>query len=259
MKTMLALSVGMLVSLPAISSSPFDGVWRPDPQRGDPKAPDNVLLLNAGDYSCSSCQPPVHVKADGMPHPIEGNPRYDHLSIKVIDAHHVNKLAKKGNATIVEASMEISSDGNTLTERQIMSDAGPRPVDFTSVSTRTAPAPAGAHPISGSWHFVEADLTHHDEDTEYHVTDGYLTMSDHMGRSFKAKLDGTDAPYRGDTDFDAVSLKQIDARTIEETDKKAGKPVKVTRWQVDKDGKTMHVQFDDLHGHIQHQNGHRVS
>jgi hypothetical protein len=55
-----------------------------------------------------------------------------------------------------------------------------------------------------------------------------------------------------------VSVKQVDARTIEETDKNAGKAVKVARWTVDADGKTLHVQFDDLHGHVQHQDGHKI-
>jgi hypothetical protein len=79
-----------------------------------------------------------------------------------------------------------------------------------------------------------------------------------MGRSYRAKLDGTDAPYQGDSEFTAVSVRMIDTRTIEESDKTAGRVVKISRWTIDPDGKTMHARFDDTHGRIQEQTGHKL-
>jgi hypothetical protein len=49
----------------------------------------------------------------------------------------------------------------------------------TKKSVRAAPAPAGANLVSGSWRLLEADLTHHDEDTSFKVAAGSLTMTDH--------------------------------------------------------------------------------
>ena len=242
----------------AMAQSPFDGTWRPDPQRPGPGRPSDLIRLNDGEYECQSCKPPYRVKADGIGHPISGNPRFDSLAVQVVDDRRVTRIAKRKGTTVVESRVEVSADGQTLTERQILSDVGPRPVDLTIRSSRTAPGPTGSHRISGSWRLVETDLTNHDEDTDFLVSDRFLTMSDRLGRSFKAKLDGTDAPYHGDAEFTSVSVKQIDARTIEETDKNAGKTVKITRWTVDQDGKTMHVRFDDTHGHVQHQNGHKI-
>jgi hypothetical protein len=251
--------VGLLTIVsPTMARSPFDGTWRPDPQRPDPSRAADIIQLSNGEYQCQSCKPPYHVKADGIEHPISGNPRFDSLSIQLVDDRHIVKIAKRNGMTVVESRAEVSADGQTMTERQILADAGPRPVDFTSHSTRIAPGPAGSERISGSWRLVEADLTNHDEDTDYLVSDGFLTMSDRMGRSFKAKLDGTDAPYHGDSQFTSVSVKQIDARTIEETDKSEGKVAKITRWTVDPDGKTIHVRFDDTHGHVQEQDGHKI-
>ena len=43
-----------------------------------------------------------------------------------------------------------------------------------------------------------------------------------------------------------------------ESDKKGGKVVKISRWSVGPDGKTMHVRFDDTQGHVQEQTGHKV-
>lgn len=242
----------------AMAQSPFVGTWRPDPQRPNPGRPSDLIRLSDDEYECQSCKPPYRVKADGIGHPISGNPRFDSLAVQVVDDRTVTRVAKRHGTTVIESRVEVSADGQTLTERQILSGVGPRPVDLTIRSSRTAPGPAGSHRVSGSWHVVEADLTNHDEDTDFLVSDGFLSMSDRLGRSFTAKLDGTEAPYDGDPEFTSVSVRQIDAHMIEETDKNAGKTVKITRWNVDPDGKTIHVQFDDGHGHVQHQNGHKI-
>jgi hypothetical protein len=34
--------------------------------------------------------------------------------------------------------------------------------------------------------------------------------------------------------------------------------VKISRWTVGPDGKTMHARFDDTHGHIQEEDGHKI-
>jgi hypothetical protein len=120
---------------------------------------------------------------------------------------------------------------------------GPQPIDLTSKSTRV-----GAHgaSISGTWRRIETDLTHHDEDTTLKVADQTVSMTDKMGRSFQARLDGTDAPYNGSQEFDAVSLKLINPMTLQES------------WTLDPDGKTIHARFDDLHGRVQEQTGHKL-
>jgi hypothetical protein len=53
--------------------------------------------------------------------------------------------------------------------------------------------------------------------------------------------DGKDYPLTGDPDADTVSLKRIDASTVEFTQKKAGKVV-ITGTRTTKDGKVMTVQ-----------------
>jgi hypothetical protein len=70
--------VGLLaINSPTMARSPFDGTWRPDPQRPDPGRPADIIQLSNGEYQCQSCKPPYHVKADGIEHPISGNPRFD--------------------------------------------------------------------------------------------------------------------------------------------------------------------------------------
>jgi histidinol dehydrogenase len=53
-----------------------------------------------------------------------------------------------------------------------------------------------------------------------------------------AKFDGKDYPVKGDPDRDMVSLKKIDASTIEVTNKKDGKLTNTMKIVVAKDGKS---------------------
>jgi hypothetical protein len=70
-------------------------------------------------------------------------------------------------------------------------------------------------------------------------------MKDGTGDSYTAKFDGKDYPYQGDPGTTSVSLKKIDANTIEETDKRNGKVITVSRMTVAPDGKTMKIAVDD--------------
>src|SRR5690242_8488397 len=56
---------------------------------------------------------------------------------------------------------------------------------------------------------------------------------------YTAKYDGKDYPVTGSPDFDAISLKRVDAVTTEATTKKGGKVVGTTKRVVSKDGKTL--------------------
>ncbi len=193
--------------------------------------------------------------ADGHDHPVTGNPMYDTLRVRIIDARTVSKVAKKGGQTFAETRATVSADGNSLLEQQRLFGMGPQPIELTSKSTRVGPHGSS---ISGTWRRLETDLTNHDEDTTFKVADQILSMTDRMGRSFQARLDGSDAPYKGSPEFDTVSIKLINPSTLQESDKKSGSVVKVSTWSFDPDGKTMHARFDDLHGRVQEQTGHKV-
>ena len=73
-----------------------------------------------------------------------------------------------------------------------------------------------------------------------------LHMSNPTGQSYVAKLDGTDAPYKGDPGVSSVSVKWIDKTTIEETDKRDGKPISTGQFTVMSDGKTMNITGHNL-------------
>jgi len=71
---------------------------------------------------------------------------------------------------------------------------------------------------------------------EFVNADGTRTTS-----VYTANFDGKDRPLTGSAVADTVSLKRIDARTTDRTDKKGGKVAQTLRRVVSQDGKTMTV------------------
>ena len=71
---------------------------------------------------------------------------------------------------------------------------------------------------------------------EFVNTDGTRTTS-----QYTANFDGKDYPFTGSAVADTVSLKRIDARTTDRTDKKGGKVVQTLKRVVSQNGKTMTV------------------
>jgi hypothetical protein len=65
-----------------------------------------------------------------------------------------------------------------------------------------------------------------------------------INTDYTAKLDGKDYPVTGSADYDATTLKRVDARTLEFTRKKAGTVVQTGTIVVSTDGKTRTVTVD---------------
>lgn len=256
-KTLAALAGLVLLPTLCAAQSAFDGTWRPEPQR--PSRPKTeVAVLIGGEYECPSCSPPYTAKADGHDQPLQGNPYFDTISIAIVDDHTIAKTGKKDGKVVAETKVTVSADGATKTEVQTIIGMARVPVELTAKFSRISSGKPGSHAVSGGWQMTEMDVSNHAEDTTFKVSGGALSMTDRMGRSFTAKFDGTPAPYQGSDDFNGVALKLIDQRTIEESDLSDGKVVKISRWALSPDGQTLHARFDDTHGHIQEQDGHKV-
>ena len=61
---------------------------------------------------------------------------------------------------------------------------------------------------------------------------------------FTTAADGKDYAYKGDANYDMISIKRIDANTVESTLKKGGKAVSTATRAVAKDGKTMTITLN---------------
>jgi hypothetical protein len=245
------LLVVLLMPAVAIAQSAFDGTWKGDITKSQmPKKPD-VLLVQDGMYHCKTCVPPVDVKADGQDHKVTGHPYYDTVSIKVADDRTIEETDKKDGKIVTTFRMMVAPDGKTAHfEFTDSSATNADPVTGKGESTRVAKGPAGSHAISGSWRASKMEsMSDNGITVTFKVEGDSLTMTTPTGQSYTAKLDGTEAPYKGDPGTSSVSVTRIGKSMIEETDKRDGKVISITRMTVSPDGKTMTFAVNDkLHG-----------
>jgi hypothetical protein len=247
----IGLLVSLLMPVLATAQSAFDGTWKVDINKAQlPKKPE-VYLLQGGMYNCKTCVPPVEIKADGQDQKITGHPYYDTTSIKILDDQSIEETDKKNGKTVASSKWTVSPDGNTLTIVFTDSSAtNADPVTGKGESTRVAKGPAGSHVISGSWRATKVEnFSENALLVTFKLEGDTFTMSNPTGQSYAAKLDGTEAPYKGDPGTTTVSVKRMGKNTIEETDKRDGKVISVARITVASDGKSMTIAVTDkLHG-----------
>jgi hypothetical protein len=253
MKTL--LGIGMLASLllpgMATAQSAFDGTWKVDMNKVEFSKKPDVFLLQNGTYECKTCAPPIKVKADGQDQTVTGDPYRDTVAIKVISDHEIQETDKKNGKTVATSTTTVSADGNTLTsEFSDSSNTNAAPVTGKGEATRVAKGPAGSNAISGSWRTAKFEnLSDNAITWTYKVSGDELTMTNPTGQSYTAKLNGTEALYKGDPGTTSVSVKQEGKNNMEETDKRDGKVISVARMTVAADGKSMTIAITDkLHG-----------
>jgi hypothetical protein len=252
MKKLLLAGWLMWLLLPGLATAQnaFDGTWKVDMSSVEfPKKPD-VYLLQNGTFECKSCVPPISIKADGMDQKVTGHPFFDTLSVKAVDDHNVEQTNKRGGQVVATEKDTISADGETLTGN--WTDSG-EPSGGTQAGSytakRVAKGPAGANMISGSWRTEKADNPASVLTWTYKVNGDELSMSNPTGQSYTAKLDGSDAPYKGDPGTTSVSVKMHGKDTLEETDKRDGKVISISKMTIAPDGKTLKIVYEDkLHG-----------
>lgn len=242
------LLFALVLLAPAVlfAQSAFNGTWRFSPQSAQFSGKPMTLSLQSGMYRCDSCVPKIEVTADDKDHDRSGSPYFDMVSVRAIDDHTIEVITKKGGKVVGTTKDTASPDGKTLTsEWSFVAENGQEGHGVT-ISTRVAAAPEGANQASGSWQPVKMDTASESVLTvTFKATDDGLSMSDLTGDSYTAKFDGKDYPYEGDPGTTSVSLKRINATTIEETDKRAGKVISISRMTVS----AMTVENTDvLHG-----------
>ena len=130
------------------------------------------------------------------------------------------------------------------------SNTNAAPVTGKGEETRVAKGPAGSNAISGSWRITKFETLSDNAITwTYKVSGDELTMTSPTGQSYTAKLNGTEAPYKGDPGITAVSIKMVAKNILKETDKRGDKVITVSKMTLQTDGKTAKIVADDkLHG-----------
>lgn len=243
MKRILSFALSLLLPGAVFAQIPFNGIWKLNPDTAQTQAKPEVYLLKDGMYDCSTCDPPLHLRADGADKKLAGDPCYDTVSVRVVDERTIEETYKKNGRPVITSRAIISYDGNTATidwaER-----CNPKGelIAVHYIKTRAAPAPPGAHLISGSWRLTKRVKQSDSVFTGTLKLEGdNFSFSDPVGYGYTAKLDGTETPMKGTDGRELVSVRRIGEYTIEETHKENGKVVEIVRYTISAGGKTMTV------------------
>jgi hypothetical protein len=250
-----AIAVSMLLTLPACDRQAATNQTASEAPAGDAAAlngtykvdlaslkfdqrPDEFLLQD-GTFSCKTCIPPLTVAADGQFHAVADRPYFDSISVKVVDDRTVEQHRRKGDKEVSSVTMQVSEDGNVLTNKFVdATTPNAPPIEGTGRLKRVGPAPVGAHAISGKWlperiqDYSQAAL-----DLTYRVEGNKVTFSG-QGQSYTAELGGPAVPMQGDIGGTTVAVAR-DGAGIKETLTRGGKEVGVNTIVPSADGNSV--------------------
>lgn len=235
----------LLAPAVAFAGSSLDGTWKSRLDSFQMTGKPDSFLLADGTYTCSSCNPELKVKADGMDHAVTGHAYYDSATVKVINPTTIETTLRRGGKVVNKETDTVSADGKSFTGAFVSYD-GTKEVTGTFTEKRVSAGPAGSHAISGSWH-ADQLIAGNDamRTVSYAMTaDGFKMNAN--GQSYDAKFDGKEYPITGDPGHTTVTLKRIAANIVEETDHRQGKVTDVIRIASAADGKTIKVEDKDV-------------
>lgn len=241
-----AVACCLSVQASARANSAFDGVWVADLNTQSGLASD-VYLVKSGYYSCATCEPPRSYQADGKPRPIPGDPDVLSESVSItgprtIVTHIVGQLVDRST------TMTVAADDQTATYISLdQRPSIPGVLRTVYLARRTAPAPTGAHPVSGTWQGVRyVEVPPEVRTTVLRVVGDRFSYSTPLGSSFTARLGGGYVPLSPEGNASTtVSVRRSGRRQIEERMKQAGQIVEIRTYTIAPDGQTLEIATTD--------------
>jgi len=241
------LLISWLMVAQAMAQSPFDGVWKIDIAESQSSTKTYAYLLQDNTYRCTTCDPPLDIRADGRDQKITGASCYDTVSLKVVDEWTTLETDKRNGKTVGTSRMTVSSGGSSATfDWTENCNANGDVVSGKDILNRITKGPRGSHAVSGSWQISKrVDRSENALVVTLKLEGDTFSFADPAGQGYAARLDGTETPFKGSLSHTMVSARRIGENTIEETDKQDGKVVEVTRFVLSADGKTMTASIED--------------
>jgi hypothetical protein len=247
MKKLLGLMLMMLPMI-AVAQNAVDGRWRIDLNKTQVDQKPMVYELKDGMFTCSTCDPKLNIKADGQYQKVTNNPYVDTERVTVVNANTIEREGKKDGKVRFRETLVISADGKAMTEKYVGNREGDQVITATGRFSREGLPEPGASAISGSWKLDKWESASDNALTFVYTSSGDgLNYKATTGESYSAKFDGKDYPFHGDPGTTSVVLKKIDDHRWEETYKRNGEVVGISRITVSDDGKSLNIVSEDTH------------
>jgi hypothetical protein len=223
------------------SQSPFDGTCVIDTSKNENIAAEKPIVFSVADGMFRESDRVV--KADGKDQKVPATGYWDTVSVRIVDDHTVEVTSKKTGKPMFTETDTVSPDGNTLTQA-VKDTTEAEAVIFENVFRRIAPAPPGAHVLSGSWQIFKQSRSENSTIITYKCTSQGFSAETPLGERLDAKFDGKFYQIEDDPAHTMVSVKLINPYTVEQTNVRDGKVIFVVRLEVTPDGKTIHASSE---------------
>ena len=106
-------------------------------------------------------------------------------------------------------------------------------------------AQAAPSPFDGTWKTDMSSVNFSKKPQEHRLKDGVASCPS-CTPPYSAKADGAFHPVSGHPEMDAIRVKVVDDRTVDETDRKGGRDVGFTHVVASPDGKTLTLDWKDM-------------
>jgi hypothetical protein len=243
-----AIAALLLLPAGALAAGAFDGTWKLRTDSVKVSGSPDVFVIADGMYTCSSCVPQIKVKADGTDQKVTGHPYYDTVNVKILSPTAVEVADTQAGKPSVTVTYSVSADGKVLTGK-FVDNTGAKTATGSFTETRIAAGPAGAHAVSGTWQPGALSDANEAARTYRYALTADAFSAQWNGQHYDAKFDGGKYPVAGDPGHTQVTLKKVDANTLDETDYRMGKVTDEIHYAAAKDGKTIDVTDKDVqHG-----------
>ncbi len=236
-----------VIASPAVAQSPLDGTWKIDPASKTIESKPDQFEVKGGMFNCSTCIPPLAVKADGQFHPVKDRPYWDEIAVLVVNSRTLRSQYRKEGRVVGETRRQLSDDGNQLTVATInTNNAAELPITSTTVATRVGPAPEGAHAASGQWKVVPTTSVSDAASTmTIKVVGDRVQVSTATGETLNATVGGPAAVNVGNPGKLMTKVERPEPNAIRLTDMLMGKVSLVSTYTVSGDGTTLNAEWQD--------------
>jgi hypothetical protein len=250
MKALILAAALALAGTSAQAASRFDGRWVDDLKTQMGQAGFDTYLVAGGMFECTSCQPPRRYPADGKMRPVPGDTSVISESA-AIGGPRTLVTRVVDHEMIRETTMTVAPDDRTAT--YVALDTWPgrtKRLRTEYVANRIAPAPAGAHPVSGSWRGVAyREVPEEYRSVQLRERNGLFTRSNFRHGHYTARIGGPPVPVSGDgRNIFKATVRAPDRRSRVETILLKGKPIVERTYALSADGGSMTTTVRDPGG-----------
>lgn len=184
-------------------------------------------------------------KFDGRDYPILHTLAVNQISLRKVNQTTIDATFKKdGRETGGMRRYEVTNDGKELVATDTVTGQEDQ---YSIVFDRKGGPRDSTNPVVGSWIMNHAKTVQRNPEVVKFAPDGLngVDFSGAAGFGYNAQFDGKDYPTQQGRD-DTVSLKWVDARTVEETWKRHGKVTDFVRCLISADGRQLTMISDGV-------------